>query len=152
MIRFNSREGQKLLSRNPRHSRLDRSRIRRGEVDHPSAPLDCKRPLHPSECHDAYSSLGLDARNRIRAYDLVPARIGGSYPNIARPLDQIDAPIQPRQDCSSRLAELVPTPQTHECADLYSVLENLQLRRTPADMLVRWEKATERFALGQRRH
>jgi hypothetical protein len=47
---------------------------------------------------------------------------------------------------------LVPTLQTRGCADLCFALERLQLRKTPADMLVTLEKVGERYALPWKLH
>ena len=113
---------------------------------------DRRRRLHPTErlC-DCSISAEVDLRQtQLRAP--IGLRRGDSYPNTARLLGQKAVPERQFPDWNSQLAELVPTPQKHGCADSDSALERLQLRKTPADMLVTLEKGVERYELRQMPH
>jgi hypothetical protein len=141
-----------LPSKNQANEPLAHSKRRRAAVARPSAHLGCRRQLHPIEHLYGCSNSALAALRQTQSCAPIALQLGGSYPSTAQPLGQTAAPTRPCPDWNSPLAGLVPTPQKHGCADLYFALEHLQLRKTPADMLVTWEKATERCALLQMPH
>jgi hypothetical protein len=117
------------------------------EAVRPSVRLEGRRRLHPTEFLCGCSiSAEVDLR-QTQSCVRVFLRTGGSYPGTAPLSGQTAALRQPCRDWNSRLAELVPTPQKHGCANLYFALERLPLRKTPADRLVTLEKAGLRFAL-----
>jgi hypothetical protein len=149
--RFIWRAGRGLLWKNRTRARLGHSRMRHAEAGYPSGHLLGKRPPRPSEYHAGYSNGASAARDRTPAHGLVLLPTGGSYPNTVWPAGQRVAPRQRCRDGSSRLGGLAPTPRRHGYADLNYVLENLRLRKPPAGMLVKWEKAAERRALRRRR-
>jgi hypothetical protein len=143
-LRFTWKVGLRLLSRNRVHAPLDHLRTRPAEVVHPSVRLQGRRRLHPTECRCGYSiSAEVDLR-RTPSCALVVLRRGGSCPSTVPLLGQTALPKQPCPDWNSQSAELAPTPRKHGCADLYFALERLQLRKTPADMLVMSVRAAGR--------
>ena len=151
-LRFIWKVGPRLLSKNQANVPLGLLRTLHAEVARSSVHRDRRRRLHPTErlC-DCSISAEVDLRQTQLCAPTV-LRKGGSYPNTARLLGQKAVPERQFPDWNSQLAELVPTPQKHGCADSDSVLEHLQLRKTPADMLVTLEKGVERYALRQMPH
>jgi hypothetical protein len=151
-LTFTWKVGQRLLSRNRAHAPLDHLRRRHAEVVHPSARLDCRRRLHPIEFLCGCSISAEVDLGQTQSCAPVFLRTGGSYPSTAQ-LSVQTAALRPRcPDWNSQLAELVPTQQKHGCANSHFALERLQLRKTPADMLVTLGKAVERCALRQMPH
>jgi hypothetical protein len=112
----------------------------------PSERLGRIQQLHPTEClSECSSSVSVELR-QPQSCVLAVLRTNDSYPSTVQPSDQKAALRRPCPDWNNPLAELVPKPRTHECADSDFALEHLQLRKTPAGMLVTLAKATERFA------
>jgi len=114
----------------------DHSEKRRVEVALSKVRLGRRQQLRPTESRHGCSSLGVVVLRQIQSREPVVQRTNDFYPNTARLLGQIAAPTQPCRDWNSQSEGLVPTPRRHGCADLNFALVHLQLRKTPADMLV----------------
>ena len=151
-LTFISRVDQQRLSRNRGHAPPGHLRRRHAEVDRPSARVDRRPQLRPTECLCEYSTSAVADPHQLQSCGLAAPQIDGPYPSTAKSLGQRVAPTQQCPDWNSPLAGSVPTLQTHGCVGLCFALVHLELRKTPADMLVTLEKAGERYALPPKLH